>query len=137
MLSARLQYNANSHHTVQIFKLLCLWNMKQVLVFFSYSCAISDKNYDFYYVFIRNFVQIWFRIVTKMSWNFVQKKSFRAKTRNFWARESTVSWKPLITIWQFQYFSSIQFRFNIKSFIYILFYSITGFRVLLTNKYGM
>ena len=41
-----------------------------------------------------NFVQIWFRIDTKIMRNFVQKKSFRAKTRNCWASESTVSWKP-------------------------------------------
>ena len=43
---------------------------------------------------MRNFVQHWFRIDTKMMRNFVQKKSFRAKPRNCSARELTVSWKP-------------------------------------------
>ena len=48
--------------------------------FFSYSCAKPCKNYDFYFVLIRNFVQTWFRIDTKMMRNFVQKcKLFRKR----------------------------------------------------------
>ena len=50
---------------------------------------------------MRNFVQNWFRINTKMMRNFVQKNSFRAKPRNCCARELTVSWKPYIPYGQF------------------------------------
>ena len=47
-----------------------------------------------YFKWMRNFLQNWFRIDTKIMQNFVQKKSFRAKPRNCCARELTVSWKP-------------------------------------------
>ena len=38
-----------------------------------YLYAISRKNYDLNFAFMRNFVQNWFRIDTKMMRNFVQK----------------------------------------------------------------
>ena len=48
-----------SHHTVLIFKSFIYfsnmtWNKYYL---FSYSCAKSSKNYDFYYLFILNFEQ--------------------------------------------------------------------------------
>ena len=49
-----------------------------------------------YFEWMRNFVQNCFRIDTKMTRNFVQKKSFRTKPRNCCARKSTVSWKPIV-----------------------------------------
>ena len=56
--------------------------------------AKSWKSHDLNYMIIRNFVQNWFHIDTKLMRNFVRKKSFRAKTRNCCAWETAVSWKP-------------------------------------------
>ena len=81
-----------------------IWNKYHL---FSNSCAIACTHYDFYYVFIRNFVQkkifisneftisckpvsYWFENNAK----FRAKKSFCAKTRNCCARESSSSLKP-------------------------------------------
>ena len=72
-----------------------------------YSSAISWKNSDLNFVFMRNFVQknylfrmnAQFRAKLVSYWyenyaKFCAKKSFRAKPRNCCARELTVTWKP-------------------------------------------
>ena len=69
--------------------------MKQTLLF-SYSCEKSCKKYDFYYVFIRNFVpkKYSFRIIAQFRTNLVSywyenDAKFRAK-KSF----LSVLWKP-------------------------------------------
>ena len=84
----------NSHHILSKYlNLLYIWAIcQETNITFLYSCAKPCKDYDFYYVFIRNFVpkniyfewlrnfvQTWFRIDKKMMRNFVQNAKLMRK----------------------------------------------------------